>query len=269
MAPPGPTRWLDGGVDVPEGALELLSAAAPATPPKLPVDVFLKSAATLEELTQRRARRRARLLDGAVIAAACVLFTTAGLWIWLAAGEDDAESRLAAVNVASTPSEETIAKRPGATVPPRAEEAKAAAKNAISDESGHVQSKGGEPGAVVNHPVGKKSARPGSRLHGQNVEQLPAIEVDELAITGVGREAVMLERARVNIAVDPSAALEQIGAHRAEFPVAELGAERDFLTIIALANLGRGREATKRAEEFTLRFPNSPYLKRIRQTIER
>lgn len=84
------------------------------------------------------------------------------------------------------------------------------------------------------------------------------------ADTGLAGERALIDRARMALARGQAAsALEALDAHRSQFPQGRLAEEREALSIQALAALGRGAEARRRADAFTHTHPNSVFLPAI------
>lgn len=86
---------------------------------------------------------------------------------------------------------------------------------------------------------------------------------------GLDAEAQYLEHARKNLDARPSTALAELDAHATRFPKGQLVAEREYLAIVALHNLGRESEAARRANRFFARFPSSPYVPLLEKLIPR
>lgn len=77
-------------------------------------------------------------------------------------------------------------------------------------------------------------------------------------------ERAILDTARAAVARgEGGAALVALEAHRSTYPGGALVEERDALTILALAKLGRTEEAKKKADAFRERNPHSLFLKAI------
>jgi outer membrane protein assembly factor BamD (BamD/ComL family) len=88
------------------------------------------------------------------------------------------------------------------------------------------------------------------------VETPPADNKVELA-----GERTVLEEARSAIARgDGGAALIAVEAHRDHFANGALVEEREALTVLALAKLGRNDEARAQADRFRARYPVSLFL---------
>jgi hypothetical protein len=84
------------------------------------------------------------------------------------------------------------------------------------------------------------------------------------------KESLSLGEARAKFAAgDARAALDQVGRLSVEFPHGKLAQEREALAMDCLAALGDGEGARARALAFLARFPESPYLARVRQLAER
>ncbi len=103
----------------------------------------------------------------------------------------------------------------------------------------------------------------------------PVVEVERAAIAPVENtpeakaerlrgERAVLDTARAAVARgDGGAALIALEAHRASYADGALVEERDALTILALAKVGRTDEARKKADAFRAKKPHSLFLKAI------
>jgi hypothetical protein len=76
-------------------------------------------------------------------------------------------------------------------------------------------------------------------------------------------EAELLERARNALSANPARALALTEQHRAHFPAGVLAQEREVIAIQALKRLGRTDEAAERSAAFARRYPNSAYRKKL------
>ncbi len=76
-------------------------------------------------------------------------------------------------------------------------------------------------------------------------------------------EAELLERARDALSANPARALALTEQHRAHFPAGVLAQEREVIAIQALKRLGRTDEAARRTADFSRRYPNSAYRKKL------
>jgi hypothetical protein len=84
----------------------------------------------------------------------------------------------------------------------------------------------------------------------------------------VSDEAELLSLARAALYGKPYRALVLAQQHAKRFPISELTEERTALQIEALQRLGRIVEATRAREDFELRFPASPYRRRLQALTE-
>jgi|SRR6185369_6458925 len=92
-----------------------------------------------------------------------------------------------------------------------------------------------------------------AETRGRHALPAAAAQGSELA-----RERALLDLARAAAARgEPALVLEQTERHRAQFPRAKLGEEREALAIRALLSLGRADQARARAAAFHLAYPNS------------
>lgn len=77
------------------------------------------------------------------------------------------------------------------------------------------------------------------------------------------REIAQLARIKALLPAQPRAALQLAQAGNREFARGMLVQEREGIAVLALAQLGRQREASARAQSFLTRFPDSPLRERI------
>lgn len=78
-----------------------------------------------------------------------------------------------------------------------------------------------------------------------------------------GNEIELLKRARNALAEQPAETLALVEQARRRFPRSAFGQEREFLTIAALARLGRADEARLRERAFRAQHPRSAYLPQL------
>jgi hypothetical protein len=79
----------------------------------------------------------------------------------------------------------------------------------------------------------------------------------------LAREAALVEEARGVVRSRPAVALAALERHRREFPAGQLTAEREFLTVYALIQLGRHAEAESRGRRLVEQFPHSAYAQQV------
>jgi hypothetical protein len=77
------------------------------------------------------------------------------------------------------------------------------------------------------------------------------------------REIAQLARIKALLPAHPRDALQLAQAGNREFARGMLVQEREGIAVLALAQLGRQREASARARSFLTRFPDSPLRERI------
>ncbi|MGH1341019.1 MAG: hypothetical protein ACRBN8_05680 [Nannocystales bacterium] len=82
------------------------------------------------------------------------------------------------------------------------------------------------------------------------------------------REARLISDARAALKTDASGALELLEKARSEFPRGLLAEERDALTILSLAKLGRSEQAKASAKRFLGKHDKSPYAAAVRQVLD-
>ncbi|MGK4006153.1 hypothetical protein WMF31_26275 [Sorangium sp. So ce1036] len=256
-----PMRWNQDGGGAPEGARELLRAAArprPMTPAEL-----ARTAARVAPL-QASAGAGAAL---PVWAKGLLLVTGIGLGGLALHGALDG-ARSAAVPAASPPMlahlplEGLLARgrggappaEPAPAAPPPTEPAPAAPPPAAPAPEAEA------PRAAAPAPrrEAARAARPAAPAAPPGTTAAPS--GDELL-----REARRLEQARAALADSPEASLSTLDAHRSEFPNGQLAEERELIAIQALMRLGRADEARARAEAFLQRFPSTAYTERVRR----
>jgi hypothetical protein len=76
-------------------------------------------------------------------------------------------------------------------------------------------------------------------------------------------ESALLRQAQAQLKSNPARALALTQEHRRRFPKGALAQEREVIAIDALARLGQGSEAQKRARDFDQRYPGSAHQRRI------
>jgi hypothetical protein len=76
-----------------------------------------------------------------------------------------------------------------------------------------------------------------------------------------------LARARHVLATDPASALALAEAGQREFSDGLFGEEREAIEVLALARLGRHREAAARGRRFLARHPRGPLSEQVRAAI--
>jgi hypothetical protein len=82
-------------------------------------------------------------------------------------------------------------------------------------------------------------------------------------------ELELVARAESALRSNPAQALRLVEEHARRFPRASLSEEREVIAVEALARLGQGERAVKRAETFNADHPGSAYRARIERAIER
>jgi outer membrane biosynthesis protein TonB len=79
------------------------------------------------------------------------------------------------------------------------------------------------------------------------------------APAGVEAEAKLLERARAALVSNPSHAYALTTEHKLRFPGGALAQEREVIAIEALRRLGKGDQASRRADDFSKSYPDSAH----------
>ncbi|HEY6556848.1 MAG TPA: hypothetical protein VI072_06230 [Polyangiaceae bacterium] len=76
-------------------------------------------------------------------------------------------------------------------------------------------------------------------------------------------ESTLLRQAQSQLKSNPARALALTQEHRRQFPNGALAQEREVIAIDALARLGQGSEAQKRARDFDERYPGSAHRRKV------
>lgn len=76
-------------------------------------------------------------------------------------------------------------------------------------------------------------------------------------------ESALLRQAQAQLKSNPARALALTHEHRRQFPRGALAQEREVIAIDALARLGQGSEAQKRARDFDERYPGSAHRRKV------
>jgi hypothetical protein len=247
-----PERWLTRPDLAPPGAVELLRAAQLPSPP--PPELRNRLGTELERLASAPRIHSIRwpFLSGVVVVAA-------GAAGWLALSRLHAAPRSVADGVpavlhqprpvaARLPVEPAVAlapsppaERPVAPVPPA-----------------HTTGPRRAPARPVAVRAPKASA-----------PKLAARRAIEPAADSLAREAALIEAARRTVHARPAEALKMLEIHRGEFPGGQLGAEREFLAVSALVQLGRKAEAQARGGALVAQYPGSTYAQRVPALLAR
>lgn len=80
-------------------------------------------------------------------------------------------------------------------------------------------------------------------------------------------EAALLEQARRALATNPTQALALTRRHQALYPHGALVQEREVIAIEALRRLGRGGQASERANSFEKSFPDSAHRRAVEKGL--
>jgi hypothetical protein len=67
---------------------------------------------------------------------------------------------------------------------------------------------------------------------------------------------------------NPREALAIADRHAREYPNGQMAADREFIAVQALSDLGRADETRARGEALIARFPSSPYVQRVRRLLD-
>lgn len=259
-----PGRWLAGASDAPPGVVELLRAGRPAAAPPPEVRARLG-----HELATMSALAPARGPWWTFGAGALVAALGVGAWFGVAQlrtpepppGIATPQPSLVP-KITSVPTSPTPPLAPPAApvlAPPAPPPALPVSR--ASSSSRHPARPAGAA-ARASAPRGPGLA---SSTAAAPSDTLPAPSpVDPLA-----REAALVEEARGVVRARPAAALAVLDRHRREFPSGQLAAEREFLTIHALVQLGRGDEAEARGRRLVQQYPGSAYAQQVPALLAR
>jgi hypothetical protein len=247
-----PERWLEDPSAAPQGAVELLRAAARPTRP--PPDVRARLGSKLAEMVAGGARPRPPLWHvgaGVLVAAVGV-----GAWLGIARLRAAPPAPPAPVPVASAPASPPPVAPPVA--PPPAPEAAAPALAPPAPAPAET----GRPAPAPRHAPSRIAE---ARRNLARTAAAPAPGPAEAAPVGdsLAREAALVEEARRTVRDRPAAALAALERHRREFPSGQLTAEREFLAVRALLELGRRAEAEQRGHRLVEAYPGSAYAQQV------
>jgi hypothetical protein len=225
-----PERWLANPGGAPPGAVELLRAARRPSPPPAPLRAQLG-----QELQRLASMPRLPLLRWPVLSGLGV--AAVGVTGWLALSHPRPAVSPAAVAAATAPREAP----PPPVAPPAPQPMREAPPPA--------------PAAVtVPTPVRAPSVR-----------RAPVRSASD----SLAREAALIDAARRAVRGQPSEALASLDRHRREFPAGQLAAEREFLTVAALVQLGRRPEAEARGRRLSSDYPGSAYARQVPALLAR
>jgi len=85
----------------------------------------------------------------------------------------------------------------------------------------------------------------------------------------LAEEHRLLRAARAALATEPARALALAREHERRFPRGVLAQEREVITIQALAAMGEGDAARKKAEGFDEKYPGSPHRNRVDEVTDK
>ncbi len=120
-----------------------------------------------------------------------------------------------------------------------------------------------EPEAVPSKP--KAVSATASSKRGSSRKS--ASHAPPLSSHDVVAEAVLVSKARTNLAKNPARALSLVEEAERTFPHGQLVEERQAIAIRALVGLGRTDEASRRAEQFLARFGRSAHAASVRRAV--
>jgi hypothetical protein len=89
------------------------------------------------------------------------------------------------------------------------------------------------------------------------------------AASTLAEEHRLLRAARGALATEPKRALALAREHERRFPRGVLAQEREVITIQALAAMGEGEAARKKAEGFDEKYPGSPHRNRVDEVTDK
>lgn len=189
---------------------------------------------------------------GKMVALGLAGAVTAGALVWFALRAPEPEPQVVAAPVVTDPAEPVSVSPPGpepAALPNAAEPETTAPGIAAPVATPSVPEP--EVSAVDDvAPAPRKRPRTGDK------------QADYL------REARLISDARAAMKTDASRALKLLAEARSEFPRGLLREEREALTILSLAKLGRSTQAKASAKRFLEKHAQSPYAAAVRQVLE-
>jgi len=192
---------------------------------------------------------------GKMVAIGLAGAVTAGALVWFAVRAPEPEPKLVAAPVvadmaeASPPSPASNPPEPEVEVLPKSAEPTSAVVPSLPDPVAPSVSEPEVPALEAAHST-RKQPRKGDK------------QADYL------REARLISDARAALKTDASGALELLAEARSEFPRGLLREEREALTILSFAKLGRSTQARASAKRFLEKHGESPYAAAVRQVLD-
>lgn len=246
-----PERWLNNPDAAPPGAVDLLRAASP---PRMPVpEVRARLGSELEMLANAASVLPRFPWWRVGVGAAVVALGAAGWW---GLSRHDGPAR-----VMESPPPAARAELPSIAIrhteswtpplPPAAESPRPAPAPRLNATR--------RPALRPTMPP--RGAPPAIAI---TRSQSPVIAGDSLA-----REAALIEDARHTVKARPSDALKILERHKREFPAGQLSAEREYLGVVALVDLGRRQEAQERGRRLMAQYPSSTFAQRVPDLLAR
>jgi len=254
-----PERWLARPDQAPPGAVELLRAAQLPSPPS--PELRARLGTELHRLASAPPLHSIRwpFLSGVAVVAV-------GAAGWLALSPAHAPARFVAspapaalhasvrVAVARAPAEAPVAAAPSPAAPRERPAPSVPAARLAAPRRAAVR-----PAVVRAEPHASRLAAP----------KVAAGSPSEAASDSLAREAALIEAARRTVHARPVEALRTLELHRHEFPDGQLGAEREFLAVSALVQLGRYPEAEGRGRALVAQYPGTTYAQRVPALLAR
>ncbi|WP_437758624.1 tetratricopeptide repeat protein [Sorangium sp. So ce1389] len=243
-----PKRWIQDGGGAPQGARELLLAAARPRP--MTSAELSRTAARVAPLgTAAGAGTTLPMWVKGLFVAVGLGLGGAGLHATLDGGPGGAASTEAPLVLTDLPLEQLLSRSRGG-VP-----VAAPAQVAPAPEAAPVV-EAPRPAAPTARRDAPRNTRPAAPA--------PAAPIDSDELL---RESNLIDRARAAATQNPDAALSAVAEHQREFPAGRLAEEREYVAIRALMRLGRVDEARARADAFLARYPSTSYADRVHRTV--
>jgi hypothetical protein len=256
-----PERWIDDPAAAPRGAIELLRAARPPARPSAEMRQRLGMELHGMSVAGRLGPPRWPFAVGSALVIA------AGVAGWLALSSGSAEKG-GAPGVAPV--------RPPAA---RSEMSpiRLAAAEPLAAPAAALEPARPSPPALEPAPVPRPSPRvslphrlaPRATVMRAGPRHARPVAAPAAAGDSLAREASLVEEARRTVHTRPTAALQMLETHRREFPSGQLTAEREFLTVAALVQLGRRVEAEARSRRLIAEYPGSTYAQQVPAVLAR
>lgn len=250
-----PERWLANPDAAPPGVAELLRAAQPPRSPSAEMRARLAS-----ELARLAVSAPPRPLRWPYVSGVAVL--AVGAAGWLALSPRAAPSRPAAYPVPAARHE--MAPLPSRAVAVAEAPLPVPAVRAAPAAAERPWAPAPPARAAASRRIPPRPVPPRAEPHAP----APTREAQPVADT-LAREAALIEAARRTVHAHPAEALKTLETHHREFPAGQLTAEREFLAVAALVQLGRQAEAETRGRRLVSQYPGTTYAERVPAVLGR